>query len=333
MLVFADVHLNEDSAEVVLGRVLPGIAQRAMDMGVRDLAMLGDLWHVRYRVDVRIQNALRDELLRWGQMGLRLRVLPGNHDQVDVNGRNALEVFDDLQNVSVYTEPTVDELGFWMPYRKRIQDVVVAIDQLQKGAGTNAEGLRVLWGHAPIRGALMNDHKADTDGFPLDLFESFDRVVLGHYHKRQWWTHGNTCAWYVGSVREVSANEAGQDKGFGWWDGRQLTYETQHWGPRFHKFEIGKGQKLDLSAVRPGDDVRVETGAGVSVEKIGAQLATLGVRHTVTPKVEAPQLRLEVVQNATIDQYAEAYAQKLVPDGLDLGRLLATYRELAGGAA
>lgn len=326
-LVFSDVHLNEDSADVVLGKILPNIRQEALRRGINQLAMLGDLWHVRYRVDVRIQNALRDELKQWESAGLDLRILPGNHDQVDRAGRNALEVFDDLRKVRVYTEPTADGDGVWVPYRKRGEDVVQILETLAPRA-MNLEGRRVCWAHVAVQGAYMNDTHFDSDGLPVSVFQHFDRVLMGHYHKRQSLTYENTTLWYVGSVREVTASEAGQDKGFAIWDGDQLEFVATDWAPRIHRIELKKGQQFDPSRIRPGDDVRVTVDPEIDIETLGKYLEQLNVRHTITPAVEVTQSRLDVGDSATIAQYAKAYVERVAPEHADKARLMDVFRTI-----
>lgn len=341
MIIFSDVHLDEDSAEVVLGRVLPGIFKAAIERkndlrsGTNDVAMTGDFWHLRYRVDVRLQNAVRDEFLRWVAAGIRLYILPGNHDQVDVHGRHAMEVFDGLGGMygghgggcKVFHEPTWTTHGLWVPYRKRNE-------QLLQALATPPPGPRdyppVVFGHFGVLGAYMNDHIQDEDGLPIGAFHQFNfkRVVLGHYHKRQSFRDGELLAWYVGSPWQVSANEAGQAKGYAIWDREKLTWVDTEWGPRFHRFELGKGEKLDLSGIKAGDEVRVAVASGVDPEKIGKQLAALGVKHAVTPAVEALQARLEVGANASVKQYAGAYvAAQETP--LDRGRLMQVFEEIS----
>lgn len=328
-LVFSDVHLDEDSAQVVLENVFPGIREAAKEHGIKDIIMLGDLWHVRYKVDIRIQNALKDELLKWDKAGLYLRILPGNHDQVDVNGRNALEVFNQMRRVDVYSSPIWDADGLWIPYRKRIEDVIDLIENL--GANSmNIEGKKTLFAHAPVQGALMNDHMKSGDGLPITALKQFDRVLLGHFHKRQQWRYGKTKVWYVGSVREVSANEAGEAKGFALWDGDKLEYVTKQWGPRHHKVYLQKGEAIDWSGFHPGDDVRVTTGPGVDVEDVGKILSRAGVRHTVTPEVKVAEQRLQVESDASLLQYAKAYVKELAPEDLSQARLMQTFVSLTG---
>jgi hypothetical protein len=325
MIVFSDLHLDEDSADVVLGQILPGISEGALRFGDPCVGCLGDFWNLRYKVDVKIQNAVRDELLRWLDAGLTFYVLPGNHDQVDVHGRNAMEVFDRLShdgsgpNVLVFTEPTWTSEGLWVPYRKYYKDVVAALESPRPAYGC----ANVLWMHNGIKDAWMNDHARDTKGLPLSMFENFDAVILGHYHKRQ--TLGN--AYYVGSPRQVTVHEAGERKGYATWDGQNLVYVDTVWGKRYHRVRLEPDDELKIENFKAGDDVRVSTAVGVDPEQVGQALASLGVQHTVTPDVPTVEQRLAVNDDATLREYARAYVD-LIPTDLDRGRLLAVFEEL-----
>jgi len=322
MIIFSDLHLDEDSADVVLGQILPGIFEAARRLGDPEIACLGDFWNLRYKVDVRLQNAVRDELLRWIEGGVHIHVIPGNHDQVDVHGRNAMEVFDQLvvTGCYVYTKPTWNKHGLWLPYRKYQKDIIAALGP-SRPAIPHAN---VLWGHCGLQHAWMNDQAQDKDGLPISAFSGFDTVILGHYHKRQ--KLGN--AYYVGSPRQVTAHEAGQEKGFAVWDGRKLRFVTTEWGKRYHRIRLEKGKlTLDLSNIRPGDDVRVSTAVGIDPSVVGEKLATLGVQHTVTPDVPPVEQRLDVAVGASLEDYAREYVNT-VPTLLDPGRLMSVFQEL-----
>lgn len=325
MIVFSDLHLDEDSADVVLGEILPGIAEDALRFGDPCVACLGDFWNLRYKVDVQIQNAVRDELLRWIDAGLMFFVLPGNHDQVDVHGRNAMEVFDQLSNqgtgphVRVFTEPTWTQDGLWVPYRKYYKDIVAALELPRPTSGY----ANVLWMHNGLKDAWMNDHVRDTKGLPLSMFQNFHTVILGHYHKRQ--RLGN--AYYVGSPRQVTVHEAGQRKGYATWDGQNFTYVDRIWGKRFHRVRLEPGDQLQIENFKTGDDVRVSTAVGVDPEQVGQALASMKVQHTVTPDVPTVERRLDVNADADLGEYARAYVD-LIRTELDKARLLQVFEEL-----
>lgn len=326
MIVFSDLHLDEDSADTVLGEILPGIFEASQRLDDRTIACLGDFWHLRYKVDVALQNAVRDELIRWIKAGVTFLFLPGNHDQVDVAGRNALEVFDGLgQGCQVFTRPTWNQYGLWLPYRKHYRDIedILRINPDVDMPRPGLSHANVLWMHQGIQGALMNDHMRDTEGVPASVFDPFDAVILGHYHKRQ--RLGK--AYYVGSPRQVTANESGQEKGFAVWDGKKLRYVTTRWGKRFHRIRLEPGQSLDMSGILPTDDVRVSTAVGIDPSVVGSQLAALGVQHAVTPDLPSTEQRLEVEVNSTLVDYARAYVNQL-PTGLNRDRLMTVFEEL-----
>lgn len=323
MIVFSDLHLDEDSADVVLGKILPGIFEASVQYRDPVIACLGDFWNLRYKVDVALQNAVRDELLRWLRSGVRFLFLPGNHDQVNVHGRNALEVFDGLgEHCRVFTEPTWNSLGLWIPYRKYPKDVIAALSLPRPSVGHD----NVLWMHHGLQGAWMNDQVRDREGLPVTMFSDFDVIIMGHYHKRQ--RIGN--AYYVGSPRQVTANEAGQKKGFAIWTqgggAQQLKFVTTQWGKRFHRIRIESGKSLDLREVRPGDDVRVSVASGVDIGEVGEQLVALGVQHTVTPDIPVAEQRLEVESDADLYDYAKAYVDA-VNTSLDRERLMRIFLE------
>jgi DNA repair exonuclease SbcCD nuclease subunit len=324
MLLFSDLHLKPESEQIVLGEVLPGIREACERHNDRFVGFLGDFYHLRYTVDVRLQNAVRDELKLWHTRGIQLWVLPGNHDQVDLQGRNALEVFDALPNVQVWTEPTWTHFGLWVPYRARHQDIqaAIAIPNPYPKKWPN-----VLFLHHGLRGAFMNNLMADPDGLPVEMFQTFDAVLCGHYHKRQ---QIGDRAWYIGSPWQTKADELGQPKGYAVWDGKALKYVDCDWGPKHYKLIVeSPDQKIDLSFVRPQDKVRVEVRhAGVDTEKMAAQIAATGVLpvidHNIEHKVEA-----RLGDANSIEEYVARYAGMFADEQkLDVTRLVQTFVEL-----
>jgi len=327
MIVFSDVHLREDSADVVLGEVLPGIYQAAIELQDYKVACLGDLFHLRYKVDARIQNALKDEFQKWVSAGIELRILPGNHDQYEVSGRNVLELFGHIPGVRVYSEPVWDAYGLWVPYRKDPAEILKALTLLGP-----TDGPFTLWLHHGIRGAWMNDCQADSEGLPLEsLGTKWSTILCGHYHRHQ---KVGSNLWYIGSPWQTNANEAGQIKGFCQWTPAGLVFHERRWGPRIHVFELQAGQQLDLTGVRPRDEVRIKT-VGVGAEQAavfaGSMLAKAGIaRHTVTPELQKMQARLSVSDGSSLRQYAEAYVGQIQTE-LDKARLMQIFGELTVG--
>ena len=324
MILFSDLHLKPESEQVALGEVLPGIRAACRRHDDKVVGFLGDWWHLRYAVDVRLQNAVRDELLRWQQDGIELIVLVGNHDQVDVAGRNAMEVFGDLPHVTVVSEPRWRDDGLWIPYRVRRQDIVAALLLPKPRASIPS----VLFMHHGVRGAMMNSQVADTEGLELDLFQNFDTILCGHYHQRQ---QVGTKLHYVGSPWQTKADEIGQSKGYAVWNGGVLHYYDAAWGPRHYKVVVGSAdQVVDLSMVRACDKVKIEiTDAGVDAEKIARQVAAIGVLPVIEHNVEH-HVEQRLGAAGSIEEYAVRYAEMFAQEqSLDAARLIGVFKELA----
>ena len=328
MIVTADWHLREESADTVLREVMPGIFQACLETSDLEVGILGDLLHFRYKIDARIQNAVADELKRWTLAGIRVRIIPANHDQYEVSGRNALELFAEIRGVSVYSVPTWDADGLWIPYRKDPVATRAALATPHNPAF--APGDRLFMHHG-IKGAWMNDNVQDGDGLELAELQPqrWKAILCGHYHKHQK-MGGNL--WYIGSPWQTGANESGQAKGLVQLSGNGLAFMPRQWGPRFHRFELQPGQSLDLRGVSTRDEVRIKTvgaGAEAAAAVLGKQLVEAGLtHHVVTPEVAPLQARLTVPAGATLEHYAQAYVTQADTD-LDKAKLMAVYRELS----
>jgi DNA repair exonuclease SbcCD nuclease subunit len=201
-VIFSDLHLREQSEDVCF-RVLEWIERAAVEDDKR-VVFCGDWWHIRYQLNVRLLNRVARVMRRWRERGIRVDLLPGNHDQVDVAGANALEVFGAFDNVTVWSEPGVsvdDEWGF-VPYRKD-QD-----EQIEGLLAVANERPKIIFGHLGLRGATMNNGRKDPDGIGLPSLGA--RLILGHYHKHHGGGIAGKGAWeYVGSPYQTSYGEAG----------------------------------------------------------------------------------------------------------------------------
>lgn len=336
MIIFSDLHLKEETADTVFHEVLPGLLKAAEEHNDPDLVCLGDWWHIRYRVPVVLQNKVHAWLRELTQHSvggwavnrrpLNLRLLPGNHDQVDAAGENALQVFEGIPNVYVYSQPTQDADGVWIPYRKNPADIEAALARFPVKQGTT------LFLHHGIRGAWMNDNRQDTEGLPIGMFQGWGKIWCGHYHKRQ---NVGRNLFYVGSPYQTNASEAGQPKGYTVVRGDQFQHVTTEWGKRYYIFELDKAGLPDLTGVRQGDEVRITTKRGVKAEKIGAAMADMGYLNVVvTPEVEFTENRLAVGPQASLPQFARAYVAEKVsgPEGA-ADRYWRVFQEITGVAS
>jgi DNA repair exonuclease SbcCD nuclease subunit len=307
-VVVTDVHTREDSIDIVSGEVFPGIMALCKAECIKHVFCLGDFWHLRYRVPVALLNTIRERLYELRAAGIYVTFLPGNHDQVDVQGRNAVSVFGDIEGITVYDNPTWTPHGLWLPYRTTLDEMTTAI------AMPRPKGyMPIAWMHYGVHGALRNNHIRDVEGVKPHLFGDFEHVYCGHYHKRQQLGPGGNI-WYVGSPYQTRADEAGDPKGLAVWRaGHDLKFHDYTWGMRYvkaHVTDVGSIKALAAQHPIGMHDYRLTVAAGVDLAEVSKSLESQGIsRYTLTPEVEAAQVRLEVKEGESLEEYAKAYME------------------------
>lgn len=328
MIYFSDLHLKPES-EAVCRSVLDAVLSIALDKQ-QDIALLGDVWHVRYSVPIHLLSMLRQTLHLWVGMGVKVYILPGNHDQIDVAGRHALEVFEDIPGVRVFHSPTFDpDTGVWLPYRK---DPRVLAEWAMNWATNSRKDGVVAHLHHGIVGAWMNSgvRAGPLDGLEPGQLAMFPRVYCGHWHRHQ---VVGQCV-YVGSPWQTKADEAGQQKGVvfakpanGYLTSPDYAFLPFDVGRRHHA--VTTFSEAEVRAMRPGDAVRVPSG---TAEATVSALRAMGVEVFVAPEHQQQVQRLQTAPGSTLRDMAQQYLLKqTLPGDLTPEELMAVYDEIAGG--
>jgi hypothetical protein len=202
---------------------------------------------------LRLLNRTAEVIKRWTEdLGFQLDFVPGNHDQVDTAGRNALEVFEAFSNVRVWTEPGVLEeqrFGF-IPYHKDPEVIRGWMDAVE------SESVQVVFAHFGVQGAKMNNSHTDSDGVKFRGYTSHPPYILGHYHARQAHPQGFM---YVGSPYQTNFGEAGNSCGC-------LIY-GEKFVPEFVPIEVGAPRHHVLTWDPTASDVPPEH-PGAPTDKI-----------------------------------------------------------------
>lgn len=331
MIQFSDLHLEPKSAPTALEvlRRIPDVCAARNDWHV---AFLGDFWMVRHTLPVRLLVEARDIIAGWRKRGVtRADVLVGNHDQIDIEGRNALEVFDGVGDfVHVHTEPGWTDAGFWLPYRHAHDETRAALARALAEAGDRP---RVLFAHLGILGAWMNNTKRDETGLPVEDLAGWKRVFLGHYHRHNVVQKG---VMYVGSPYQVSYAEASQAKGTVHWDGAAATFLPWEIGPRHHKvvFDADHPAAIEMPQVREGDKLWVVVKgqmAGAAQKAVADNLKAIGIapaRIDIDMQPVEKAARIEVRPEETRAQLAARYVgAQDIPDDYK-AMLLETFKRV-----
>lgn len=307
-VIFSDLHLREQSADVCF-RVLEWIGDKAL-AGDRHVVCCGDFFHVRYQVSVRLLNRVHGVLTEWGTKGIALDIVPGNHDQVDVGGSNALEVFEAHGNVRVWTEPGILEgyrFGF-IPYRKDPDLLAEAI------AAVEEHDPNIVFAHFGVQGAVMNSGRVNREeGLELSSADKSTRYVLGHYHKRQ-----SGGSWqYVGSPYQTNFGEAGNSNGCLVLKDGDLSFQEIDVGAPKHfvvEWDPSTSDSPPPSPGSPGDNVRLDIKATQDMivkGKFRSVLKASGLGDAqvkVIPVAVDREIKLELEQGESLVHAAERFA-------------------------
>lgn len=323
LLLFSDLHLRPETEEVCF-QVLDHVLEQAQGGTYNAVGFLGDFWHLRYQIPVFLLNRVAEWVQKITKEVDDLFILPGNHDQINVVGENALEIFA-AHGARVYTDPTYNAWGGWMPYRKDQAEVKENLAWLRKESPQ-----KVLFAHLPVRGAMMNNLVMDEAGLPTTVFKGWQRVILGHYHKRQAWLNGAMC--YVGSPWQTRADEWGQPKGYAIWDAhhRDLEFVDTHWGPKHHRLEFPTLAQLatwwaqNPMLIKSQDHVKLTMPTETDAMTAAKWLHEQGVQKIVTAAkdVVVAQPRFAFKKGTTLTEYAHQYVLDNKTQDMDQNTLM-----------
>jgi len=284
-LLVSDVHIhphkkNEQRLYDCLN-ALEWAFETAIENNIQSILFCGDLFQTRQKIDVLSYQKTFELFEKYALSNLTVYLLLGNHDlwhkdKSDISSVNPLR---SIPNVTIIAKPSVLKIeGVPVAFLPYTENPIVDVKLIEDKA-------KILCGHVAIDGALLNQKystKADVsvefDGdmqkVGVDIFDSFDRVFLGHYHAAQVL---NDKVEYVGSPLQLNFGEAEQDKHIIIYDtdNDQKEYVKNTFSPE-HIIINEKNidtVKVDNNFLR----VQVETIASSDIQKLSEKLISENV--------------------------------------------------------
>lgn len=214
LLLLNDIHVSKDNIPAFTANWQEAV-DICREMGIREIAVGGDLFLSRAAQTLGVLLAVHDALLTAAENGIHVTLAEGNHDLVDQEAvRGYCHVFDRHPNVLVCDEyvslPVGDDCRFvlhLMGYFPEDGSFRTRLDRLKEEA-LDPKRLNFLYIHEGINGALAQPSGKEL---PARIFEGFDKVFVGHYHNRC--IIPKTRIEYIGSSRQHNFGED-EEKGY-----------------------------------------------------------------------------------------------------------------------
>lgn len=183
--------------------------------GIKDIFILGDLYHYRDEIAVNTIHVVNQILKMWS--GFNIVMLVGNHDAYykDRSDINSLSILDGWENIQV-----ISDASTYTIYGKTCSFLPwgASIDNIKESD--------IIFGHLEIESFKMNAHKLCDEGMTAkDLLTKTSLILTGHFHLRDERKYDNKTIVYVGNPFEMDFGDTGSTKGYYLLDFNTLKYE------------------------------------------------------------------------------------------------------------
>lgn len=185
----------------------------------------GDLFHKRNAVDTRVYNEVFKVFAR--NKDVAVLMLRGNHDATtnSIYTDSSIDTFNYLPNVTVFT-------AFGAIEKNNVNIVFTAYgdetEEIKEYIKSNVQEdkVNVLVGHLGVEGSLTGkgSHRLEgAFGYQDLLPDKYDFILLGHYHRRQYFQNPNH--FYGGSLMQQSFSDEQEANGVHLIDTEKMTTE------------------------------------------------------------------------------------------------------------
>lgn len=208
--------VGEDGINTRLKMLLMEVGRLAAEVVAADgdtLYFAGDIFHVRGSIAPSVLNPVLDLFRSLIAQGLRIVIIPGNHDLESKHSKRVSNAVTALESVGCLvcheTQVFDDEPGhsvLVVPWHDKVADLKAHLLKLEAYAVSDTD----LILHAPIDGTIkgLPDHGLDPEWLGNLGFRS---VYAGHYHHHKEFDHN---VFSIGAVAHHTWSDVGSKAGF-----------------------------------------------------------------------------------------------------------------------
>lgn len=264
-LFFADAHVDGNAG---WGRRTNGIPQRVLDVVKNfdylvdfaidqdvDFVLFGGDMYQHHNPSKYVQDIVQKRIMRLSRAGITTIMVFGNHDVTKntIKG-HALSEFKNLAPENAYVIEQPETLYF--------DDVTITgipwlFEPLDYTPNLPLDTLNLAIAHCSVP-EVVSDWVDTIESLlgkefiiPLDYFEQFDFVGLGHIHSFRRWGH----VMYPGSMEMFTWGEAEKKHGFIYYNNGDISFHPYYTRPRYDlEFWVGN---IDLPEIDPEGIYRI----------------------------------------------------------------------------
>lgn len=202
-----DTHLSKDNIDEVED-IFEQACIKCLDLKIKNLFHLGDFFTNRTAQPLSVLKSAQRIINNLIGSGISTHVIPGNHDKnaqdanesyLDIYHQDGFNVHDDAG--IFYNDSKV--IIYCIPFYKESSSVYLS--KLEKIVSKlNNSTINILVTHVAISGVRNNDGAEVKNDIPLELFNKFDKVLVGHYHDQ---SQVGDNVFYIGSARPQNFGE------------------------------------------------------------------------------------------------------------------------------
>ena len=176
--------------------------------GIKTLIHLGDVVDRRKFINFNTLQTLREKFIyKLGREGIDTHIIIGNHDTYWKNTNEVNAPQELLNQFNVYSDPCkikIDGMNMLiLPW--------VTPDNYDKTRMMlEQESADIVLGHLEIKGFEMNNGYVSEVGLEKELFNRYETVISGHFHKKS----DNGHIYYLGSQYEMTWSDYNCPKHF-----------------------------------------------------------------------------------------------------------------------
>lgn len=283
----------------------------AVEEGVKYAYFCGDLFHTHGNIPTQALMVASIMFEKLRQQGIKIRVIPGNHDQYDRQGRiHGLQFLPESERIGHWVDEGLDVRS--LPYTTDDDTLTRFLDHAGSGDGS------MLMLHQGVSGIPLASGYVLDERLTSDMIPDNCRAFTGHYHFHKVVTPRLTV---VGNLTPLGWGDIDQQKGWLIWDDTSPYFEQkiQTASPEFVTHNEGDTTPVAGKFVRYGTAIHhsEQTNVRESLIKEGA----LSVEFP-TMKVEKTQDNIRTGEGITAEYLADEFAKKTDGRRAEIGKEL-----------